>query len=210
MSQEPIGFIQDGEEAGSIQEKLNKSILESNNYRKHKDGTEAGFSHNVEKIKYDDVDVEGVPTPRNVKEAIEQINLATKNSIPSKTSELTNDAEFITPETLPKYPIEDGISWDGTLHTIDMVASKQYTLNVANGTTSLMFGFENCTDQVKDVIIRINNSLNSAVIHTIVFNGDWKFSIGDPITGLAPNTNFELIVRNISLTQVKGSTDVES
>lgn len=130
--------------------------------------------------------------------------------IPSKTSELINDAKFVTESNLPKYPIEDGISWDGTPHTIDMSASKQYTLNVANGTTSLIFGFENCTDQVKDVIVRINNSLNSAVIHTIVFNGDWKFSIGDPITGLAPNTNFELIVRNISLTQVKGITDVES
>lgn len=88
MSQEPIGFIQDGEEAGSIQEKLNNSILESNNYRKHKDGTEEGFSHQAEKIKYDDVDVEGVPTPRNVKEAIEQINLATK-------TELTETAETI-------------------------------------------------------------------------------------------------------------------
>ena len=90
-----------------------------------------------------------------------------------------------------------------------MSTSKQYTLNVANGTTSLAFEFENCTNQVKDVIIRINNSLNTAVINTIVFNGDWKFSIGDPITGLAPKTNFELIVRNISLTEVKGFTDVE-
>lgn len=108
--------------------------------------------------------------------------------------------------------IEEPISWSDSLYVINLSNNAQYTLTITNGTNSLNFGLSyplDANEISREVIIRVDNSNNNTPISTISFQGNWKWSIGNPVTGLASNSIMEMYVRNINNNTVKALTDVE-
>ena len=102
-------------------------------------------------------------------------------------------------------------------YNIDLTNPVINKINIADGTETLIFTLSFTSDsdiKSREVLVLLNNSLNSSNITTIIFDDNngvytWRWAVGIKPDNLVAGINAALYVYNVSNTEVKATWEIE-
>ena len=104
----------------------------------------------------------------------------------------------------------DVINWNGSEYTFNMGSTDTDRLHILSGTTSITLSYSglSSSEQTQKQAI-IYNTGNTSTIEVVVFNGNWKWSVGDPINSIAAGGSVEINMKNRDGSILKAESEVD-